>query len=167
MSFYTNLVINSVVRSSDLMAGETSLLSGKIISYICPSLHCIMELDIIDVESSAHQNFVDYIRNPKTLKKYESDLKRFLDLIPSKIYQENKQTGDLQKAIINVADIELKENIIEPLKSHSISHSSEIIVNSLWNSFKEEENTPSKLYLERIARKAMIETMQYYLEKVI
>jgi hypothetical protein len=49
-----------------------------------------VELDITDIESSAHQNFLDYIRNDKTRIKYSSDLKKFLDLIPDKIFQDKK-----------------------------------------------------------------------------
>ena len=48
-----------------------------------------MKLNITDIESTAYQNFIDYIRNPKTKLKYISDLKKFLDLIPSQIYKDN------------------------------------------------------------------------------
>jgi hypothetical protein len=48
-----------------------------------------MKLDITDVESSAEQNFLDYIRNDRTRIKYSSDLQKFLDLIPDKIFQDN------------------------------------------------------------------------------
>ena len=48
-----------------------------------------MKLDISDIETSAYQNFLDYIRNEKTRIKYSSDLKKFLDLVPDKIYKDN------------------------------------------------------------------------------
>jgi len=47
-----------------------------------------VKLDISDIETTAHQNFLDYIRNDKTKIKYSSDLKKFLDLIPDKIFQK-------------------------------------------------------------------------------
>jgi len=49
----------------------------------------VVELDIKDVNESDHQNFLDYINNDVTKRKYSNDLKKFLDLIPSKIYQDN------------------------------------------------------------------------------
>jgi len=45
----------------------------------------VLKLDISDIETSAYQNFLDYIRNEKTRTKYSNDLKKFLDLIPDKI----------------------------------------------------------------------------------
>ncbi len=68
-----------------------------------------MKLDLIDIESSAHQNFLDYIRNDKTQKKYGSDLKRFVDLIPSKIYQENNtEFKDKTEAFVTLTNLDVK-----------------------------------------------------------
>lgn len=62
-----------------------------------------MKLDISDVESSANQNFLDYIRNEKTRRKYSKDLEKFLELIPDKIYQERKiDTTDKTEAFVTL-----------------------------------------------------------------
>jgi len=84
-----------------------------------------MELDITDIEVSAHQNFLDYIRNDKTRIKYSSDLKKFLDLIPDKIFQDNNIIfDDKTEAFVTLvsADVKLGKSIINAyvreLKKH-------------------------------------------------
>ncbi|WP_428323954.1 tyrosine-type recombinase/integrase [Nitrosopumilus sp.] len=74
-----------------------------------------MKLDISDVESSAYQNFLDYIRNEKTRKKYTNDLQKFLDLIPDKIFEEKKiDTTDKTEAFVTLVrdDVKLGKSII-------------------------------------------------------
>jgi hypothetical protein len=106
-----------------------------------------MKLDITSVDSLTHQNFLDYIRSDKTRINYSSDLQKFLDLIPNKIFQESnidvndkteafvtlvKEDVKLDKSIINAYVRELKKkvenktisparllNLIKPIKAMS------------------------------------------------
>ncbi len=74
-----------------------------------------MKLDISDIETTAHQNFLDYIRNDRTRIKYSSDLKKFLDLIPDKIFQDNDIIfDDKTEAFVTLvrADVKLGKSII-------------------------------------------------------
>ncbi len=74
-----------------------------------------VELDISDIETTAHQNFLDYIRNDRTRIKYSSDLKKFLDLIPDKIFQDNDIIfDDKTEAFVTLvrADVKLGKSII-------------------------------------------------------
>ena len=74
-----------------------------------------MKLDITDVETSSHQNFLDYIRNDKTRIKYSSDLQKFLDLIPDKIFQDKKiDCTDKTEAFVTLVrtDVKLGKSII-------------------------------------------------------
>ena len=74
-----------------------------------------MKLDITDVETSSHQNFLDYIRNDKTRIKYSSDLQKFLDLIPDKIFQDKKiDAADKTEAFVTLVrtDVKLGKSII-------------------------------------------------------
>ncbi|AFS81141.1 integrase family protein [Candidatus Nitrosopumilus koreensis AR1] len=74
-----------------------------------------MKLDISDVKSSAFQNFLDYIRNEKTRKKYTNDLQKFLDLIPDKIFEEKKiDTTDKTEAFVALVrdDVKIGKSII-------------------------------------------------------
>jgi len=74
-----------------------------------------MELDITDPDLSSHQNFLDYIRNDKTRIKYSSDLQKFLDLIPDKIFQEkNIDYADKTEAFVTLVreDVKLGKSII-------------------------------------------------------
>lgn len=75
-----------------------------------------MELNIDDIESSAHQNLIDYIRNDQTRTKYIRDLQKFLDLVPTKIYEENNITfTDKTEAfvILTKRDVIVSKNIIK------------------------------------------------------
>ncbi len=68
-----------------------------------------MKLDITDIETSAYQNFLDYIRNDKTKIKYSNDLKKFLDLIPNKIYKDNDITStDKTEAFVTLVRADVK-----------------------------------------------------------
>ena len=68
-----------------------------------------MKLDISDIDSSAYQNFLDYIRNEKTRTKYSNDLQKFLDLIPDKIFQEkNIDTADKIEAFVTLVGVDVK-----------------------------------------------------------
>jgi len=74
-----------------------------------------MKLNITDVETSSHQNFLDYIRNDKTRIKYSSDLQKFLDLIPDKIFQDKKiDCTDKTEAFVTLVktDVKLGKSII-------------------------------------------------------
>jgi len=74
-----------------------------------------MKLNITDVETSSHQNFLDYIRNDKTRIKYSSDLQKFLDLIPDKIFQDKKiDAADKTEAFVTLVrtDVKLGKSII-------------------------------------------------------
>jgi len=74
-----------------------------------------VKLDISDIETTAHQNFLDYIRNDRTRIKYSSDLKKFLDLIPDKIFQDNDIIfDDKTEAFVTLvrADVKLGKSII-------------------------------------------------------
>lgn len=118
------------------MTGETSRLLGILLTKIAPIRTYSVKLDISDIEESAHQNFLDYIRNDRTRKKYSNDLQKFLDLIPDKIFQESNidptdkteafvtlvrkdvKTG---KSIINAYIRELKKNVDDgSLSSHRV-----------------------------------------------
>ena len=74
-----------------------------------------VELDITDIETSAYQNFLDYIRNDRTRTKYSSDLKKFLDLIPDKIYEDKNITStDKTEAFVTLvrADVKTGKSIV-------------------------------------------------------
>ncbi|MGY5147952.1 MAG: tyrosine-type recombinase/integrase [Candidatus Nitrosopumilus sp. bin_7KS] len=74
-----------------------------------------MELNITDPDLSSHQNFLDYIRSDKTRIKYSSDLQKFLDLIPDKIFQEkNIDHTDKTEAFVTLVrdDVKLGKSII-------------------------------------------------------
>jgi len=74
-----------------------------------------VELDISDIETTAHQNFLDYIRNDKTKTKYSNDLKKFLDLIPDKIYEDNDIVStDKTEAFVTLvrADVKTGKSIV-------------------------------------------------------
>ena len=75
-----------------------------------------MKLDISDIETSAYQNFLDYIRNEQTRIKYSSDLKKFLDLVPDKIYKDNDiEFTDKTEAFVTLvrADVKVGKSIIK------------------------------------------------------
>ena len=75
-----------------------------------------MKLDITDIETSAYQNFLDYIRNEQTRTKYSSDLKKFLDLVPDKIYKDNNiEFTDKTEAFVTLvrADVKVGKSIIK------------------------------------------------------
>ncbi|MEK0352727.1 MAG: integrase [Nitrosopumilus sp.] len=75
-----------------------------------------MKLDISDIETSAYQNFLDYIRNEQTRIKYSSDLKKFLDLVPDKIYKDNDiEFTDKTEAFVTLvrADVKVSKSIIK------------------------------------------------------
>ncbi|MEK0343494.1 MAG: hypothetical protein QQN58_07545 [Nitrosopumilus sp.] len=68
-----------------------------------------MKLDISDIETSAYQNFLDYIRNEQTRIKYSSDLKKFLDLVPDKIYKDNDiESTDKTEAFVTLVRADVK-----------------------------------------------------------
>ena len=74
-----------------------------------------MKLNITDVETSAYQNFLDYIRNEKTRTKYSSDLQKFLELIPDKVFEEKQiDTSDKTQAFVTLVrdDVKLGKSII-------------------------------------------------------
>lgn len=45
-----------------------------------------MEITVNDIDGSAYQNFLDYLRSPKTSEFYKMYLKVFLDIIPREIF---------------------------------------------------------------------------------
>jgi len=45
-----------------------------------------MEITVEDIDGNAHQNFIDYNRNEKTLNNYKLYLYKFLDVIPNDIF---------------------------------------------------------------------------------
>lgn len=47
-----------------------------------------ISLDDIKNESTAYQKFLDGIKNPQTLRKYKNALNQFLQILPSKVYDE-------------------------------------------------------------------------------
>ena len=74
-----------------------------------------MELNIDDIESSAHQNMLDYVRNEQTRKKYDSDLKRFLELVPGTYYEKyNIDSSDKTEAFVTLTkqDVKVSKKII-------------------------------------------------------
>ena len=76
----------------------------------------MMKLDLSDIETSANQNFLDYIRSDVTRKKYSRDLKKFLDLIPDKIFQEyNIDHADKTEAFVMLVrtDVKISKTIIK------------------------------------------------------
>ena len=76
----------------------------------------VLKLDISDIETTSHQNFLDYIRNDKTRLKYSSDLQKFLDLVPDKIYKDNDiEFTDKTKAFVTLvrADVKVGKSIIK------------------------------------------------------
>ncbi len=69
----------------------------------------VLKLDISDIETSAYQNFLDYIRNEQTRIKYSSDLKKFLDLVPDKIYKNNDiEFTDKTEAFVTLVRADVK-----------------------------------------------------------
>ena len=73
-----------------------------------------MKLDVIDDKLSAHQNFLDYIRNDHTRRKYSNDLQKFLDLIPDKIFEENNiDVTDKMQAFVDLVNADVKVGTIQ------------------------------------------------------
>jgi len=103
------------IRSSDLRVGETSRLLCTLSSKIELFAFYTMELKISDIETSAKQNFLDYIRNDKTRIKYTNDLDKFIELIPAEIFHDNNITcNDKTEAFVILIqqDIKLGKQIV-------------------------------------------------------
>jgi hypothetical protein len=49
-----------------------------------------MELNLVKMQDSAYENFVESIRSPQTKRNYIRDIQVFLKLIPNSIFEENK-----------------------------------------------------------------------------
>lgn len=78
-----------------------------------------------------------------------------------KVHQEYKTTRSYEKALRNVAERELKENVIAKFKSISLKNGSEFAGKSLWMHYKEKfpnEKIPEKL--DRYAESALIQTFE-------
>jgi len=74
-----------------------------------------VELKITDIETEAYQNFVDSIRNKKTLRKYNSYLKYFLELIPNEMYKKylehdikSREISELAGCFVEIAQKNIK-----------------------------------------------------------
>lgn len=88
-----------------------------------------MELTLENIKNDPYQNFVEYLSNDQTRERYLTTLKKFLNVIPKKIFEENlqksgetvpelatlfvelaKKDGDLVKRIIHAYVRELKND---------------------------------------------------------
>ena len=74
-----------------------------------------MKLEISDIEGDAYQNFVDSIRNKKTLRKYNNYLNYFLQLIPNEMYKKylthdpkSRETRELASCFVKIAQKNIK-----------------------------------------------------------
>jgi hypothetical protein len=80
-----------------------------------------MELRLEEIEGSEYQNFVDSVRDKETLRKYDSYLAMFLDLIPNSIFKKylnyeplSRKKMDLAVSFVNLAqsDVKIAKSII-------------------------------------------------------
>ena len=51
-----------------------------------------MELNLVKMQDSAYENFIESIRSPQTKRNYKRDIQVFLKLVPNSIFEENKIT---------------------------------------------------------------------------
>lgn len=81
-----------------------------------------MEIKLEDIEGDAYQNFIDSIRNKETLRKYDSYLKYFLDLIPNPMFKQlldhepvSRSTAHLSAAFTEIAqkNVKIAKSIIK------------------------------------------------------
>ena len=49
-----------------------------------------MELNLVKMQDSAYENFIESIRSPQTRRNYTRDIQVFLKLIPNSVFEENK-----------------------------------------------------------------------------
>jgi len=47
-----------------------------------------MEIKLDNIREDPYSNFLDYINSPETKRMYVRNLRKFLDLIPNKIFEE-------------------------------------------------------------------------------
>ena len=74
-----------------------------------------MEIKLEDIEGDAYQNFKDSVRNKETLRKYDSYLNYFLDLIPNPMFKQllekepvSRSTAHLAGAFTEIAQKNVK-----------------------------------------------------------
>jgi len=74
-----------------------------------------MEIKLEDIEGDAYQNFKDSVRNKETLRKYDSYLKYFLELIPNPMFKQildhepvSRSTAHLASAFTEIAQKNVK-----------------------------------------------------------
>ena len=82
----------------------------------------VLKLQVNDVTGTAYQNFLDSIRDKETLRKYNSYLKFFLELIPNEMYKQylqdepkSREIQVLASAFVEIAQKNVKDakNIIQ------------------------------------------------------
>jgi len=58
------------------------------VTQIVPDPNSGMEIELENIKEDVYANFLDYMKSPETKRMYVRNLRKFLNLIPNKIFED-------------------------------------------------------------------------------